>query len=95
MHAVYIILAILAFLILGLAIFDLCQRKHAILRSFPLIGHLRYLLEAIGPELRQYIVTDNDSERPFSPVKKKNSPAPRNLIFDFGYSPRGFARADG
>ena len=42
------------------------QRKHAILRNFPVVGHLRYLLEAIGPELRQYIVTDNDSDRPFS-----------------------------
>ena len=31
-----------------------------------IIGHFRYWLEAIGPELRQYIVTDNDEERPFS-----------------------------
>ena len=40
------------------------QRRHAILRSFPVIGHLRYLLESVGPELRQYIVTDNRQERP-------------------------------
>jgi glutamate synthase domain-containing protein 2 len=45
---------------------DLTQRRHALLRNFPVVGHLRYLLEAIGPELRQYIVTDNDEERPFS-----------------------------
>ena len=49
-----------------LAIYDLVQRKHAILRNFPILGHFRYLLEAIGPELRQYIVTDNDAERPFN-----------------------------
>ena len=30
------------------------------------VGHFRYWLEAVGPELRQYIVTDNDEERPFS-----------------------------
>ena len=48
------------------AIFDLTQKKHAILRNFPIIGHFRYWLEAIGPELRQYIVTDNNEERPFS-----------------------------
>ncbi|MGZ8752214.1 MAG: glutamate synthase-related protein, partial [Acidimicrobiia bacterium] len=48
------------------AAYDLVQRKHAILRNFPVVGHLRYLLEGIGPELRQYIVTDNDSDRPFS-----------------------------
>jgi glutamate synthase domain-containing protein 2 len=45
---------------------DLIQRRHAILRNFPIIGHFRYLLEAIGPELRQYIVTSNDEELPFN-----------------------------
>ena len=52
--------------LLLLILFDLFQKKHAILRNFPILGHFRYLLEAIGPELRQYIVTDNDEERPFS-----------------------------
>ncbi len=47
------------------AAYDLIQRRHAILRNFPVIGHLRYLLEGVGPELRQYIVTDNHQERPF------------------------------
>ena len=42
------------------------QRKHAILKNFPVIGHFRYWLETIGPELRQYIVTSNNEERPFS-----------------------------
>jgi glutamate synthase domain-containing protein 2 len=50
----------------GLAAHDLRQRRHAILRNFPVVGHLRYLLESVGPELRQYIVTSNDEERPFS-----------------------------
>jgi glutamate synthase domain-containing protein 2 len=50
----------------GLVIHDLRQREHAIVRNFPLAGHLRYLLESFGPELRQYIVTSNDEERPFS-----------------------------
>ena len=50
----------------GLAGWDLLQRRHTILRNYPIVGHLRYLLEAVGPELRQYIVTDNDAERPFS-----------------------------
>ncbi|MEV5986308.1 FMN-binding glutamate synthase family protein [Streptomyces sp. NPDC052051] len=45
---------------------DLVQKKHALLRNFPVIGHARYLLEMVGPELRQYIVTSNDEERPFS-----------------------------
>jgi glutamate synthase domain-containing protein 2 len=50
----------------GLAAYDLLQRRHAILRNFPLVGHLRFLLESFGPELRQYVVTSNDEERPFS-----------------------------
>ena len=50
----------------GLAAHDLLQRKHAILRNYPVVGHLRYVLETFGPELRQYIVTSNDEERPFS-----------------------------
>src|SRR3954469_11250308 len=50
----------------GLAAYDLLQRRHAILRNFPIVGHLRFLLESFGPELRQYIVTSNDEERPFS-----------------------------
>jgi glutamate synthase domain-containing protein 2 len=45
---------------------DLRQRRHAIIRNFPVVGHFRYWLEAVGPELRQYIVTSNDEERPFS-----------------------------
>jgi glutamate synthase domain-containing protein 2 len=50
----------------GVVAYDLVQRQHAILRNFPVAGHLRFLLEAFGPELRQYIVTANDEERPFS-----------------------------
>jgi glutamate synthase (ferredoxin) len=50
----------------GVAAHDLVQRRHAILRNFPVVGHFRYLLEEVGPELRQYIVTSNDEERPFS-----------------------------
>lgn len=53
-------------LLAGLVAYDVIQRRHAILRNFPVIGHLRYLLESVGPELRQYIVTGNDDERPFS-----------------------------
>jgi glutamate synthase domain-containing protein 2 len=52
--------------LLVIAAVDLVQRHNSILRNFPIIGHLRFLLEGIGPELRQYIVTSNDEERPFS-----------------------------
>ena len=48
----------------GAAARDVLQREHAITRNFPLIGRMRFLLESVGPELRQYIVTSNDEERP-------------------------------
>ncbi len=50
----------------AVAVRDLTQRQHALMRNFPVLAHARYLLETIGPELRQYIVTSNDEERPFS-----------------------------
>ncbi|MBI1306615.1 MAG: FMN-binding glutamate synthase family protein [Bacteroidetes bacterium] len=42
------------------------NRKHAISHNYPVVGHLRYLLEKIGPELRQYIVANNREELPFN-----------------------------
>lgn len=61
-----IVLISVGALLLCVLLYDVFQRKHAILRNFPILGHFRYLLESIGPELRQYIVTSNDEERPFS-----------------------------
>ena len=60
------ILSTLAAGTVGLAAHDLLQRRHALKRNFPIIANARYALEKIGPELRQYIVTSNDEERPFS-----------------------------
>jgi glutamate synthase domain-containing protein 2 len=67
--------------------YDLLQRKHAILRNFPVIGHLRYVFEAVGPELRQYIVTNNNEERPFSRDQRRwvyASSKGENNYFGFG-----------
>jgi len=82
----WVVLVVAAALI-ALAIYDVFQRKHAILRNFPLVGHLRYILEKIGPELRQYIVTDNDEERPFSRDRRRwvyASSKRENDYFGFG-----------
>lgn len=49
-----------------LGIYDLCQRKHTILRNYPVIGHFRYLLEAIRPEIQQYFIERFDDGTPFS-----------------------------
>ena len=73
--------------LLLLAVYDLTQRDHAILRNFPIIGHFRYWLEMVGPELRQYIVTSNDEERPFSRDQRRwvyASSKRQNNYFGFG-----------
>ena len=70
-----------------LVIYDVSQREHAILRNFPIFGHFRYLFEILGPELRQYIVTSNNEEKPFSRDERSwvyASAKKQNNYFGFG-----------
>ncbi len=58
-----------------------------VLRNFPVIGHLRYLLIALGPELRQYIVAGNHEELPFNREERDwiyRSAQGQNNYFGFG-----------
>ena len=83
---VWIALAVVVGLVV-VVVYDLLQRQHAILRNFPIVGHLRYLLESVGPELRQYIVTDNRQERPFDRDQRRwiyASAKGENNNFSFG-----------
>ncbi|MCZ6794699.1 MAG: FMN-binding glutamate synthase family protein [Planctomycetota bacterium] len=82
----WIILSLVG-LIVAVALWDLVQRKHAIRRNFPIIGHFRYLFEAVGPELRQYIVTSNNEELPFNRDQRRwvyASAKRQNNYFGFG-----------
>ena len=56
----------LAFILIIVFLHDIFQKKHAIIRNFPIIGHFRYLIEMVGPELRQYIVANDKEEMPFN-----------------------------
>lgn len=59
--------AFVVFFIVVIAIKDIFfNRAHTIKHNFPVVGHLRYMLEKIGPELRQYIVSNNREELPFN-----------------------------
>ncbi|MDX6361556.1 MAG: hypothetical protein QOC85_559 [Streptomyces sp.] len=49
----------------ALGVRDLVQRRHSVLRNYPLLGHLRFLLEALRPELQQYFVERNFDGRPY------------------------------
>jgi glutamate synthase (ferredoxin) len=81
---------LLVSLVVGLLLvvaYDLTQRSHAIMRNFPILGHFRYFLESVGPELRQYIVTSNNEERPFSRDQRRwvyASSKRQNNYFGFG-----------
>src|SRR3954447_18030738 len=71
----------------GVAAHDLVQRRHALLRNFPIVGHGRYLIEAVGPELRQYVVAGNNEERPFNRDQRRwvyASSKLENNYFGFG-----------
>src|SRR5262245_18060727 len=45
---------------------DSLQTKRAVLRNYPIIGHLRFLLEFIRPEIRQYFIESDNEANPFS-----------------------------
>jgi len=84
----YIIMSGAGFLLL-VFIHDMVQKKHAILRNFPLVGHLRYLLEKIGPELRQYWVANDKEEMPFTRAERSwvyATSKKQNNNFGFGSS---------
>lgn len=50
----------------ALGMWDLQQRQHSLLRNYPIWGHFRYLIEAFGPAIRQYIVEHNREGMPFN-----------------------------
>ena len=63
-HAAYLLAAGLPLSLVGL--YDLTQTRSSILRNYPVIGHLRFLLEFIRPEIRQYFIENDTDEAPFS-----------------------------
>jgi len=60
------LIGILLVVIVILAVRDYTQTHHTILRNFPVVGHIRYILEKVGPGMRQYWVTNDKEEQPFN-----------------------------
>ena len=74
-------------LLLVIAVYDMLQNRSAILRAFPVLGHMRYLLIEIGPEIRQYLVASNREEAPFNRSEREwiyRSADKKNNYFGFG-----------
>lgn len=52
--------------LLWLGVYDLRQTKRSVLRNYPIIGHIRYMLEYVRPEIRQYFIESDAEATPFS-----------------------------
>lgn len=81
-----------------LGVYDVTQPRHAILRNYPVLGHMRFLFEGIRPEIRQYLIESDQDEEPFSRdarslvyqrakgVEDKRPFGTRERVYDAGYS---------
>ncbi len=56
--------------LLAVGSYDLLQKKHAVLRNYPISGHMRYLLESFRPEIRQYFLEEEHERTPFSRAQR-------------------------
>ncbi len=56
--------------LVALGVYDLRQDRHAILRNYPVIGNLRFVLEYIRPEIRQYFIEADTDAAPFSRAQR-------------------------
>ncbi len=56
--------------LVALGIADLTQTKRSLLRNYPVIGHLRYMMEFVRPEIRQYFLESDSEAAPFSRAQR-------------------------
>lgn len=77
-------LTVLTAVLSMLGIIDLFQTRHAVRRNYPVLGRIRYMVESIRPEIRQYLLEGDNEQSPFSRVQRslvyaraKNEPADR------------------
>lgn len=59
-------LLVVAIALTCLGIYNINQKRHAILRNYPISGHIRFLFEGFRPEIRQYFLEGDKEEVPFS-----------------------------
>jgi len=62
--------AVWSFLLIGpvfiIGVYDLVQKKHSIVRNFPVFGHLRFLMEELRPKIYQYFIESDTNGTPFN-----------------------------
>lgn len=65
-HQAWLIVFCLLFPLVLVGLFDVTQSEHSLLRNYPVIGSVRWIFEALRPYLRQYLMEDDQSERPYN-----------------------------
>ncbi len=95
----WLLLIVLPYGLLGL--WDIFGSKSNVLINYPVIGHARYALEFISPEIRQYFIETNQSGRPFNRLQRglvytRAAGAPDTLPFGTQYDVEdvGYHRAN-
>src|ERR1700689_2814632 len=69
--SIYVVIPLILFTVLALiGIHDVFQTRHAVLRNYPLSAHIRFILEEIRPEIRQYFLESEKDGTPFSRDKR-------------------------
>ena len=56
--------------LVGVGVYDLRQTKRSILRNYPVIGHMRFMMEFVRPEIRQYFIESDNEATPFSRAQR-------------------------
>jgi glutamate synthase domain-containing protein 2 len=69
-RVLWLVLMVLTAMLAARGLKDLTQRRHAILRNYPLGAHLRFMLEKIRPEIRQYFLESDHDGMPFPRDKR-------------------------
>lgn len=64
--AFWLLVLLVPYALVGL--YDLLTTRHNVLNNYPVLGHFRYMLEFVSPEIRQYFVETNESGRPFNRI---------------------------
>ncbi|MBV9833282.1 MAG: FMN-binding glutamate synthase family protein, partial [Alphaproteobacteria bacterium] len=62
----FVILFIVAVVLVGIGVHDVMQKHSSILRNYPIAAHIRFLLEEIRPEIRQYFLESDTDGSPFN-----------------------------
>ena len=66
LNTLWLVTSLLSFL----GLYDLLQKKHAILRNYPILGHFRFIFEDVRPEIRQYFIESDQNALPFSRMQR-------------------------